>query len=232
MITQFLKNIKRRFERRYDFRYIILNLAEGRYNRFQNIFWDLNAEDIYEKWGKSYGDYDIISHLIDKYNPYSILDVGCGSGRLFKLYKEKKIVEVMGIDISKKALEIAGRDHPEIKTMRLKLEDVDLGDKRFDLVLSNRTLEHITKQKIDLVIQKLCSLSNLCYINELTDSDDENENKYLFKHNYKDIFGKYGFVIIEKGHHHKQTWFLFSHRNVSVTNFGSPHNVKFPNSTV
>jgi 2-polyprenyl-3-methyl-5-hydroxy-6-metoxy-1,4-benzoquinol methylase len=180
------------------------------YDKFQRIYWDSKAEDIYEKWGKSSHDWKVLSLLIDRYKPSSILDVGCGSGRLFGLYQQKHINDVIGIDVSEKALKLANRDFPTVKTMRMKTEDMNFGYKQFDLAICNRTLQHIPKQNIDTVIKKLCSSSWMVYINELTSSDGISESKDMFKHDYLSILGKNGFRLCEEGNIGRQTWLLFS----------------------
>lgn len=182
------------------------------YNKFQRIYWDSQAEGIYEKWGKSSHDWAVLSLLIDRYKPSSILDVSCGSGRLFGLYQAKNINDVIGIDISEKTLKLANRDFPNVKTMRMKSEDMNFGYNRFDLAICNRTLQHIPKQNIDTVIKKICSSSWMVYINELTSSDDIGipESKDIFKHEYLSILDKNGFRLCEEGNIGKQTWLLFS----------------------
>jgi ubiquinone/menaquinone biosynthesis C-methylase UbiE len=180
------------------------------YDKFQRLFWESATKEIYEKWGEAREDYETLSKITDKYRPVSILDVGCGTGRLFRLYQEKNINDVIGIDISEKALKLANKNFPNVKTTRMELEDMNFGYKRFDLAICNRVLQHIPKKDIDTVIKKICFSSWMIYINELTSSDDVPETKGMFKHNYQRILNKNGFHLCEKGNIGRQTWFLFS----------------------
>jgi len=160
-------------------RMIFCRISLINYSRSQKIFWEMYAEEIHEKWGRISNDYQVLSAIIDKYKPASILDVGCGSGRLFRLYQEKGISDVIGIDISEKALKLAKKDFPNVKTMKMRLEDMDFEHNRFDMAISNRTLQHIPRQNIDTVIKKICFCCKSVYINELTDSLNTIMRKFL-----------------------------------------------------
>jgi len=116
----------------------------------------------------------------------------------------------MGIDIPEKALKKAKEMHPDIKTVKVRVEDIDFGYKRFDLAVSNRTLQHITKRNIEKAVKRLCYSCKMIYINELTESDGVPERVVIYKHNYEELFKQNGFKLIEKGRLGKQTWMLFS----------------------
>lgn len=117
-----------------------------------------------KRGGQCKGDYEMLSGIIDRYKPASLLDAGCGSGRLFGLYQEKSINNVVGVDISAKALRLANnKAFPSIKTVRARLEDMNFGYKRFDLAISNRTRQHTPRKHVDVVIEKICFSSYLVY---------------------------------------------------------------------
>ncbi|GEM_PF-5799857 len=70
----------------------------------------------------------------------SILDYGCGTGNLVSVLNKNGYPNVMGIDIdsnSVKAGQKAG-----IKNIFI-IDDINLTDKKFDLVISNHVLEHV-----------------------------------------------------------------------------------------
>ncbi len=180
------------------------------YNRCQKVFWERQTENIFQMWGKSKHDYETLAGIIDRYKPTSILDVGCGTGRLFGLFLQKGINDVVGIDISGKALRLAKKSFPNVETKEMKLEDISFGYRRFDLAISNRVLELVPRKNIDGVIKKICFSSKLAYINELTDTDGVAEALSMFKHDYEEIFKRNGFLLKEKGYIDKQTWLMFS----------------------
>ncbi len=108
----------------------------------------------------------------------------------------------MGIDISEKALKKAKEVYPDIKTVKVRVEDIDFGYKRFDLAVSNAHFKILPRE----ISRKSC---RMIYINELTESDGVPERVVIYKHNYEELFKQNGFKIIEKGRLDKQTWMLF-----------------------
>lgn len=189
-----------------------------RFSYPQKIYWTKMALNIDKEWGTMKHDYAILEKILLFIKPKYILDFGCGSGRLFPLYQEKRIEEVVGQDISKKALAIAkiryqlNSTPPPIFTLTNK-DIFKLPTNHFDLIISNRVLQHIFPNKIEKVINKLTKLSDKIYINEMSDSDYSNKTFYLFKHNYEKLFNQYGFDLIQKGKIENQTWCLFSRKS-------------------
>ncbi len=195
-------------------RRILQQLVSLNFLRTYKIWWNYLARDIDEKWGTIRHDYALLSRIISSSKPRRILDIGCGSGRLFPLYNDLKINEVVGIDISNKALKIANSrySYSNIKTYNQHILDLNFPIHYFDLVISNRVLQHIPQNEIEIVIKKLTELGKRIYINEMYDSDHFGESFYLFKYDYILLFDKFGFQVIERGCLGKQTWFLFGKR--------------------
>lgn len=175
------------------------------------MYWNQRASDIDRKWGREKHDYVLLSRVISFVKPRRLLDFGCGSDRLFPLYNNLKIKEVIGQDGSSEALKIAeDRYHfPNVKTVKQGILETNFPSQSFDLVVSDRVLQNIPHSDIEKVIKKLTDLGKNIYINEMYDSDFSSESFYMFKHNYVKLFDKYGFKVIRKGLLGKQTWFLF-----------------------
>lgn len=91
----------------------------------------------------------------------SIMDVGCGSGKLLQALSEKEI-NYLGIDPSKKLIEIARGEWGETEKRKFIMGDVlDLGkvsETEFDYVFCIAVLQHIPGEK--LRIQALRQLKN------------------------------------------------------------------------
>ncbi len=172
-------------------------------------FWDQMAPGIHERWGHGQGDFEVLSRIVTDYRVRSVLDIGCGSGRLFPLFRQLQISKVLGIDISAKALAIAERDYPGVRTQCLRLQELSLADDEFDLIVSNRVLQHIAPGEIRSVIGKLGKISPMIYLNELSESDQVGEQFFMFKHDYDRMLEEKGFVRAEGGPLGLTTYALF-----------------------
>jgi len=174
-------------------------------------YWDSRVKDIDNKWGMNNNDFDVLTRLIRLHNAQKILDIGCGTGRLFPIYNQLNISEVVGQDVSIKALEIALKryNYRNIKTTNQAICDLTFPKGYFDLIISNRTLQHIPPKEITMVIQKLAHFGEKIYINEMSESDYSGESFYIFKHDYRSIFERLDFKAVEDGYLGKQNWFLF-----------------------
>lgn len=174
-----------------------------------NDFWEEQAVPIHEQWGNEQHDFQVLSKLFRRYEPKRLLDVGCGSGRLFSLYSEHGINEIVGVDIAEKALLLAKERYPWITTLQGKVEDLDFPAGRFELAVCNRVLQHIPPRAIEGAIAKLCTISRLVYVNELTASDQLSEAFFMFRHHYPTLFAAQGFALLESDVIERQTYQLF-----------------------
>lgn len=187
--------------------------------RAVSSFWEEQATIIHAQWGEEKHDFAVLAELFAEYHPVSVLDVGCGSGRLFGHYQRHGITDIMGLDISEKALAIANARYPAIPTLTTKVEALDFPPNRFDLAICNRVLQHIPRNAIADAIGKLCTISKLIYVNELTGSDQLNEEFFMVRHDYPALFATCGFTLKKSGHihpdksgagnSHKQTYYLY-----------------------
>jgi len=175
------------------------------------IYWNRRADDIDEKWGGERDDYELLREIITSLKPNRLFDFGCGSGRLFPLYHDVEIPEVIAQDISNKALRIA-KNRYAFSNIKITNDDIlalNFDKNYFDIIISNRVLQHISHDKIDDVIRKLTELSEVIYINEFSDSDYSHDSFYIFKHSFLELFDKYDCKVFKKGMIGKKTWYLF-----------------------
>ncbi len=84
----------------------------------------------------------------------SVLDVGCGSG-VKSSFLASRGLQVTGVDLSDKMIEIARRENPSIKFDVLDLYDTDTITEKFDGVFAQAVLLHIPKKDTAEIIQKL-----------------------------------------------------------------------------
>jgi len=172
-------------------------------------FWEGQASAIHAKWGSGRDDYGALAAVMERYRPTSVLDAGCGSGRLFPLYQQYGVRRVVGTDISETALEIARRDFPQVDLRCASLTELDFAENTFDLCVCNRVLQHILPTEIRSVVANLARISRWVYVNEMTDSDDMEQTFFMRKHDYEGLFGEAGMSRIESGLIGKQTYAVF-----------------------
>lgn len=176
-------------------------------------FWEEQATIIHEQWGNDRHDHQVLERIFADFRnpakPFSILDVGCGSGRLFGLYHNSGIVDIVGLDISEKALALAAERFPTIPTIQGKVEDLDFAPNRFSLAICNRVLQHIPPNAIRGAIAKLTTICEMVYVNELTTSDQLSEEFFMFRHDYPALFGEQDCQLVDSGIIGKQTYYLF-----------------------
>jgi SAM-dependent methyltransferase len=173
------------------------------------LFWERQAPSIYAKWGKSRHDVGVVGRILETYRPASVLDVGCGTGRLFDLYRAQGVREIAGVDIAAAALARAHREHPDISTTQVPLQRAEF-PRRFDLIVSNRVLQHIPRTDIDSVVQKLTAAARFIYLNELSDSDGVPDDCSMVRHDYQALFGVHGWRTLERGQIGTQTYLLLA----------------------
>lgn len=76
-----------------------------------------------------------------------VLDLGCGNGRFFEIFKEKN-VDYVGIDGSEKLIEIAQKRYSEAKFQIGNALNLPFPNNYFDKVYSIAVLHHIPSKKL------------------------------------------------------------------------------------
>jgi len=75
-----------------------------------------------------------------------VLDLGCGNGRLFKVLKDKKI-DYIGVDFSKKLIEIAKKKYPGTKFQVANALNLPFPNNFFDKIYNISVLQHIPSEE-------------------------------------------------------------------------------------
>jgi ubiquinone/menaquinone biosynthesis C-methylase UbiE len=107
------------------------NLLAGDFSRTRQFTWDVEPLSKYVLDGDR------------------ILDLGCGNGRLLKVFKEQKI-DYFGLDASEKLIKIARKEYPKSKFKVGDILSLPFPDNFFDKVFVIRTLHHVPSQKLRL----------------------------------------------------------------------------------
>ena len=79
----------------------------------------------------------------------SVLDVGCGNGRLLEAFQTKQI-NYLGLDASKQLIALAKKNYPGRDFIVKDILDLKSLDKKFDLVISVAVLHHLPSFKLRL----------------------------------------------------------------------------------
>ena len=132
----------------------------------------------------------------------SVLDVGCGNGRLLFGVKDK--CEVFGIDISETAIARMKKEYG-IEGLAMDFYDLDKLDKTFDFIVCNHTLEHTWRDEdlVKLIYNRL-NLNGWFYAavpNNMSGPEETEEHvrKYdgeMFKKLFMNVFGNYRQEVI------------------------------------
>ncbi len=73
----------------------------------------------------------------------SVLDIGCGTGRLYQIFQEFQGVDYIGLDQSEGQIAMAKQDFPDNKYIVSEMTNLPLEDKKFDFVFCIATLHHL-----------------------------------------------------------------------------------------
>jgi SAM-dependent methyltransferase len=97
------------------------------------------------KWGYEYVSY--LFFVIDKIKEIdfdSLLDVGCGDGRLLhELYKQIPDKRLVGLDYTDKSIQMARHLNPDIQFIQGDITTSEQVKEKFDIITAVEVLEHI-----------------------------------------------------------------------------------------
>ena len=132
----------------------------------------------------------------------SVLELGCGYGRITKLLLTKfpnMIKEYLAVDLSphqiENAKEYVGSNNNKLTFSVSDIQSFDT-NKKYDLVILSEVLLHVLPSEIDSVIKKILLLSNIHIINidwyeDKLPRDYKIRATYNFIHQYETIYKKY-----------------------------------------
>ena len=134
----------------------------------------------------------------------SVLELGCGFGRITKLLvtNYNNITEYLAIDISPHQIENAKillssvklPNEVKLEFMVSDIQSLNLDNKKkYDLVILSEVLLHILPSEIDSVIKKLVTLSkkHIINIDWYEDNPPMKHAHHNFIHQYKTIYKRY-----------------------------------------
>lgn len=162
-------------------------------------------------------------HLLDVLKTLefkSILEVGCGFGRILKLVNNNfKLERVVGIDISNDQLENAKKyiGDGKVKLHQGTIYNLDFPDSSFDLVLTSEVLMHVPPNKITAAMKELVRASKKHVVNMEFYKKDFKGNlaEHNWTHDYPELYKEVGHDVKAVEIDNDQTIFLVEKKKVS-----------------
>lgn len=111
------------------------------------------------RWGYEYLSYmTFVLEQLDKLDCESVLDIGCGDGRLLhELSRRGKVPYLCGVDYSESAIALAKAFNPKLDFFCGDITDPKLLDGEFDAVTLIDVLEHIPPQTRPRFVQAVAT---------------------------------------------------------------------------
>jgi ubiquinone/menaquinone biosynthesis C-methylase UbiE len=78
----------------------------------------------------------------------SVLDIGCGTGRLYHFFKEFQDVQYVGLDQSEGQIKMAQKDFPQNDYIVAEMTELPFADSSFDFVFCVATLHHLPSEEL------------------------------------------------------------------------------------
>lgn len=153
----------------------------------------------------------ILKSYIEQAKPVSIIEIGCGTGILFKYYAG--IPCATACDFSTEMLAIAGRrikrhEYP----IKLLLRDIILNPPqgKWDAVVTRTVLMHIRPEDIAVAVQNITRICSQALIFEWWQAGKPVDvSPHCFLHNYVRLFKKHGFKLQDSFHRSDTEQVLF-----------------------
>ena len=112
--------------------------------------FNLAAEKYYElfkdEMEKKEYDRMLLDRFASNFDSRSIIcDVGCGPGHITRYLFDKRL-DVSGVDISEKCIEIARRENPKMRFQIMDMARLDIADESIDGIISFYSIIHTPKR--------------------------------------------------------------------------------------
>lgn len=174
----------------------------------QSAYWDQVA---HKKTFSHPVDWAIFSNLFPI--NYTLLDYGCGYGRILDQLHQKGYRHLIGIDYSQEMIEIAKTVNPEIDFRRNRTNHISLADQSIDGVLLFAVLTCMPfnqdQKALIAEINRVLRPGGRLYLSDLLlNADERNLKRYEAYANKYEIYGT--FELPEGGvfRHHSKAWLL------------------------
>ena len=104
--------------------------------------------DIYTKDRETFDNWSELQEFCSRLPANArVLDVGCGTGIPVAKYLIANGIEVVGIDLSKEMISVAGKNVPEAEFIQMNMTELGFRERSFDAVLSCYAIFHVPREK-------------------------------------------------------------------------------------
>ena len=172
----------------------------------QKEYWDSTAET---KEFTTPFQLDAFSEYVKK--EQSILDVGCGYGRIMRILDNAGYRNLIGIDFSKKLIQRGIEQNPDLKFQLQTDRDLPFPSDCFDAVILAAVLtcivENSEQRYLISEIKRVLKPNGTIYVNDFLLNDDErNRSRY---HQFASEFETFGTFSLDEGavlRHHDERY--------------------------
>ena len=137
----------------------------------------------------------VANHIVQDFNPSSVLDVGCALGFLVEALRDLG-VEAYGTDVSAYAIDNVREDIRQYCAVSSIVTDSlpEAFPKKYDLVICIEVIEHLFEEECMTAIEKLCSYGDRVIISSTSDDiEDETHFNVQQPEYWVKRFAKFGF---------------------------------------
>jgi GT2 family glycosyltransferase len=180
--------------------------------------WDSLALALHNQYGYLSHDFSVLGQVIDKIEARSVLEVGCGSGRLVPVYLAHNVQTILLQDISAQALDLCRQRffcQEHIRYFQGNVQSIPISALP-ELIVANRVLQHILDDgEFRGTLNYLTAMTRYFYTNEAGVKEaDSIGDPYLKGRDYTQIFADLGCRLVQEGeltaeHGGRQRWMLF-----------------------
>lgn len=169
-------------------------LYQRNFSVYRKYFWEKKSFQLHEQYGKNPDTAGPLEHALAEVQPQLLLDMGCNDGRNFIVFQNYNIRHIDAFDISPSAIDFAKRRNiSNVSCFISSFEDF-IPEKKYDLCLSIRFLQHIPPNILKIKINDIINHSKYIYIDDISEEEMYYNNytlsHYIYVHDYKSIFKK------------------------------------------
>lgn len=143
---------------------------------------------------------DMIVDVMERHakKSWSILEIGCGTGRNLVALKNAGFYRVRGIEISQRAIDVGIETFPEyaeIEVMTSAVEDIIKDIRPTSVIFTSGMLMHLPFE-LDWVLEEISKKATKLIVTNEAELERK-DSIHVWRRNYKDVFEALGWAQVE-----------------------------------